>query len=89
MRTLELYLFNVKLILSFSYVNIWDKVYKNRLSKNCGKLPLKKLKGCGLLKQIISHQIFKGYLPQILLTPFLNTLSHIILTSHSMCKANN
>ena len=89
MRTLELYLFNVKLILSFSYVNIWDKVYKNRLSKNCGKLPLKKLKACGLLKQIISHQIFKGYLPQILLTPFLNTLSHIILTSHSMCKANN
>ena len=31
----------------------------------------------GLLKQTISLQFFKGYFPQILLGPFLNTLSHM------------
>ena len=32
-----------------------------------------------LLKQTISLQIFKRCLPQILLGPFLNTLSHLIV----------
>ena len=41
----------------------WDKVFKNGPSKICGRQPLKKLKGC---------------LPQILLGPFLNTLSQIV-----------
>ena len=58
---------------TFSYFgflcNIWDKVFKNGPCKICGRQPLKKLKGHGLLKQ-------KGCLPQILLDPSLNTLSH-------------
>ena len=36
----------------------WDKVFKNGLSKDCGRQPLKNLKGYGLLRQIISLQIF-------------------------------
>ena len=40
----------------------WDKVFKNGTSKICGRKPLKNL----------------GCLPQILLGPFLNTLSPII-----------
>ena len=43
----------------------WDKVFKNEPSENCGRQPLKNLKGYGL--------------PQFLLGPFLNTLSQIIL----------
>ena len=31
-----------------------------------------------MLKQTISLQIFKGYFPQILHDPFLNTLSHLL-----------
>ena len=30
--------------------NKWDKVFKNRLSKICGRQPLKNLKGYGLLE---------------------------------------
>ena len=46
--------------------NNCDKVFKNGPSKICGRQPLKKLKG-----------FFKGCLPQILLGPFLNTLSQL------------
>ena len=49
----------------------WVKVFKNGPSKICGRQPLKKLKWYGLPK------IFKGCLPQISLGPFLNTLTHI------------
>ena len=31
-----------------------------------------------MLKQTISLQIFKGYFPQFLQGPFLNTLSHLL-----------
>ena len=53
----------------------------NRPSKICGRQPLKYLKGYGFLKhQILSScHFFKGGLPQILLSPFLNTLSQIQL----------
>ena len=44
---------------------VWDKVFKNGPSKICGRQPSKNLK------------FFKGCLPQILLGPFLNILSHI------------
>ena len=37
---------------------IWDKVFKNKQSKICGRQPLKNLKGYGLLKQTITLQIF-------------------------------
>ena len=37
--------------------SIWDKVFKKRPSKICGRQPLKNLKGYGLLKQTISLKI--------------------------------
>ena len=46
-----------------SDMKIWDKVFKNGPSKMCGRQPLKNLKSYGF--------------PQILLGPFLNTLSHM------------
>ena len=52
---------------------IWDKVFKNGPSKICGRQPLKNLKGYGLLP----FKFLKGYHPQILLGPSLNTLSHL------------
>ena len=58
----------------------WDKVFKDRPSKTCGRQPLKNLMGYGVFKQTISLQIFKGCLPQKLLGPFLNTLSHLKLS---------
>ena len=48
----------------FSSIYIWDKVFKNGLSKICGRQLLENLKE-------------KGCLPQILLGSFLNTLSHL------------
>ena len=55
-------------------IYIWVKVFKNGSSKICGRHYLKKL---GILfRQTISLQICKGFLPQILLGPFLNTLIH-------------
>ena len=50
-----------------------DKVPKNRPSRICGRQTLKNLKGYGLL--YIPFKNFKGRLTQILLSPFLNTLS--------------
>ena len=47
----------------------WGKVFKNGPSKIRGRQSLKNLKGYGLLKQI----------PQILLGPFLNTFSQMLL----------
>ena len=55
--------------------HIWDKVFKNGLSKICGRQPIKYLKEYGLLKQ--TFKFFKGCLPNILLGPFSNTLSNI------------
>ena len=60
---------------------IWIKVFKNGPSKVCGRQPLKNLRW----KQTISLQILKGYLSQILLGPFLNTLTHI-MNRNSHCN---
>ena len=54
---------------------------QNGPSKICGRQPLKNLKGFGLLQ--VDHtplNFVKGCLPQMLLGPYLNTLSHMILT---------
>ena len=50
----------------------------NEPSKICGRQLLKNLKRYGLPRQTISLHLkfFKGCLPQILLDPFLNTLTH-------------
>ena len=56
---------------------IRDKVFKNGLSKVCGRQPLKIWSNIVLLARPYPFKFFKGYLPQILLGSFLNTLSHI------------
>ena len=57
-------------------VRYMDKVFKNGPSKICGIQPLKSY----------PFKSFKGCLPQILLGPFMNTLSHMIRIS---IKAKN
>ena len=47
---------------------IWDKIFKSGPSKICGRQPLKNLK--------FLFRFLKGCLPQILLGPPFNTLSH-------------
>ena len=59
---------NLILILIEKYE--WDKVFKNGSSKICERQPLKNWKAD-------FYQFFKGCLPQILLGPFLNTVSHM------------
>ena len=53
----------------------WDKLFKNGPSKICGRQSLKKLKGYCCLSKPYPSKFFTGCLPQILLGPFLNTLS--------------
>ena len=53
----------------------WDKLFKNGPSKICGRQSLKKLKGYFCLSKPYPSKFFTGCLPQILLGPFLNTLS--------------
>ena len=53
---------------------IWDNVFKNGPIKICGTQPLKNLRD-----MVCLSRFFKGCLPQILLDPFLNTLSHMIV----------
>ena len=55
----------------------WDKVFKNGPSKICGRQPLKFEVVWSGLGRPYHVKFFKGRLPQILLGPFLNTLSHI------------
>ena len=58
--------------------DIWDKVFKNGLSKICGRQSLKNFEGIwSTLGRLFPFKFFKGFLPQILFGPFLNTLSHI------------
>ena len=53
----RLFYFHVTIFRTLSIIlrmiNIWDKVFKNRRSKICGREPFKKLKGYCLLKQTI------------------------------------
>ena len=56
-----------------SLMNLWGKVFKNGPSKIWGRQPLP-----------YHFKLFKGCLPQILLGPFLNTLSHLCLYFESV-----
>ena len=59
---------------------IWDKVFKNGPSKICGRQSLKNLKGYAVCSnRQYPFKCFKDCLPQILLDPFLNALSHLLL----------
>ena len=52
---------------------IWDKVFKN------GRQPLWKTAFKFCLSRPYPFKFFKGCLPQILLGPFLNTWTHLLL----------
>ena len=58
---------------------ILDKVFRSGLSKFCGRQPLKKFKHMVCLSEPYPSKFFKGCLPQNLLSPLLNTLSHLDL----------
>ena len=56
----------------------WDKAFKDGPSKIYGRQPLKILKLC-LSRPYSFFIFFEGCLPQVLLGPFLNTLSQIYI----------
>ena len=57
---------------------MWGKIFKNGPSKICGRRPLKNLKWYMVcLNRQYHFSFFKDCLPQILLSSFLNTLSHM------------
>ena len=57
----------------------WDKVFKNGPRKICGRQPLI------CLCRPYPFRFFKGCLPQMLLGPFLNTLSQMMRLS-KLCE---
>ena len=69
--------------------SIWDREFKKGRSKICGRQSLKNLKGYGLPKaDHAPFKFFKGCLPQILLGPFLNTWTQLILLILSIPTKN-
>ena len=56
--------------LIYNLQNKWVKVLKNGQSKICGRQPV-------CLGRAYHFKFFKVYLPQVLLGPFLNTLTDI------------
>ena len=64
---------------SFCHIvyHIWVNVFKNGPSKICGRQP------CSLPYSLPYHKFFKGCLIQILLGPFLNTLTYMSLADSS------
>ena len=70
-------------LLNLSYCldtnQIWGKVFKNWPSKICGRQPLKIWSDMVCWGKPYLFKFFKCCLPQTLLGPFLNTLSHILL----------
>ena len=64
-----------------NFVHIWATVFKNGLSKLYGRQPLKNLKFRILNVFKIHFNFLKVSLSQILLGPFLNTLTHIYMAT--------
>ena len=63
--------FHVTFVIDGNFI-LWDKVFKNRPSKICGRRRLRPY----------HSKFFKGCLPQILLHPFLNSLTRMIYWLH-------
>ena len=57
----------------------WITLFKNGPSKICGRQPLKNFRDIVCLSRPYHFKFFKGCLPQILLGPFLNTLTELSL----------
>ena len=69
---------NVSIQLNIYWI-IWDKVFKNRQSKICGRQLLKIWRNMVCLSRPYPFKLFKGCFPQILLGPLFHTLSHVVL----------
>ena len=65
------------LLSNFTYICKWYKVFKNGPSKICGRQPLRNWRDMICLSKPYPFKFSKGYLPQILLGPFLNTFSQM------------
>ena len=68
-------------IVCFRSSSLRDKVFKNGSSKICVRQPLKIWRDIVCLSRPYHFKFFKGCLPQILLGPFLNTLSLLVVNS--------
>ena len=55
----------------------WDKVFKSRRNKFCGRQLLKVSRGMVCLSRPCTFKLFKGCVPQNLLSPLLNTWSQL------------
>ena len=71
---------------SFLRCSIWDKGFKNGPSKICGRHS-KKFEGIWSAADQI-FKFLKGCLPQLLLGPLLNTLSHMFLKRQQKHSCN-
>ena len=60
---------------------VWNKAFKSGPAEICGRQPLKNLKWYGLLKQtiLLTSNFLKGCLPENILSPLLNNLSHKLI----------
>ena len=61
------------------FTNNWDKVFKSRLIKFCGRHPFKSLKRYGLFNRPCPFRFLKVCLPQNLLSPLFNTLLQLLI----------
>ena len=61
-------------------MNAWVKLFKNELTKISGRQPLKTYEVVWSASRPYHFKFFKGYLLQILLSPFLNTLIQNVST---------
>ena len=61
------------------FTNNWDKVFKRRLIKFCGRHPFKSLKRYGLFNRPCPFRFLKVCLPQNLLSPLFNTLLQLLI----------
>ena len=65
---------------------MWIKVFKDGPSKICRRQSVKNLKWYDMVypSRPYHFKFFKGYLPQILLCPFLNTLTQLLLKTTTL-----
>ena len=61
------------------FTNNWDKVFKSRLIKFCGRHPFKSLKRYGLFNRPYPFRFLKVCLPQNLLSPLFSTLLQLLI----------
>ena len=74
------------LLLCWVRMNNWVKVFKNGPNNICGEQPLKTWSEMVFLSRPYHFKFFTGCLPQILLGPFMNTLTQLFCLFLIPCK---